>query len=234
MAKKKQSTKTKKSSARSKRPPRPFPRETLETALKVPQAIKEKNGGNPWATSDVASAVGHGPRTTPFYYLTAASRDFGLTEGTRETAEISLTEKGRQVVYASSPDEELQAKREAFLSIEIFQKVLKHYQGSDLPEMKYLGNTLEREFDLHPDYHEEFSRVFRENTQYLGITTGEAPTDQSSEDGDKDEAPASKTTVTMGEPKSKSKLKSFVIMPFTEKGGSRPEKPSENPFCGRI
>jgi len=36
----------------------PFPRATLEQALKVPYALKEHNGGNPWETDEVRKAVG--------------------------------------------------------------------------------------------------------------------------------------------------------------------------------
>src|SRR5438128_2417022 len=58
---------------------RPYPRRTLEEALRVPKAIRENNGGNPWPPSEVAKALGVGGSTGSFYYLTAAARDFGLT-----------------------------------------------------------------------------------------------------------------------------------------------------------
>lgn len=206
-----------------KRTSKPYPQVPLERAITVAQQLKAKNGGNPWATEDVAAAVGLGAKTNEFYYLTAASRDFGLTEGTRNTTQISLTELGRKLVYARTADEELAAKKEAFLGIDIFKKVLDYYKGSDLPEMKYLGNTLEREFGLSPEYHDEFSRVFRENCEYLGITSGSqdheiveaSPTTVA-------ETPSPKPTVTMGEPRSNTNLKAFVIMPFTERDDRRP------------
>src|SRR5437016_6288391 len=82
--------------------------------------------------------------------------------------------------------------------------------------MKYLGNTLEREFKLAPEFHEEFSRVFRENCEYLGITAG-APSNGSGP------SPTRPTTVVVGEPSKKSTVKAFVIMPFTERVKDRPE-----------
>jgi hypothetical protein len=146
---------------------------------------------------------------------TAASRDFGLTTGTRDTATIALADLGREIVYAPSPEVERAKKLEAFHRIELFSKVLNHYKSSNLPEMKYLGNTLEREFTLAPESHEEFSRVFRENCEYLGITSGTegvAPSDGG--------AP---TTVLVGEPAKKSSVRAFVIMPFTERVADRPK-----------
>ena len=58
----------------------------------------KKNGGNPWPPEDVAKAIGLSHRTTRFFYLTAAARDYGLTEGTRDAAQISLTPLGNAVV----------------------------------------------------------------------------------------------------------------------------------------
>lgn len=194
---------------------RAFPSVTLERALLVPLKIKELNGGNPWASSEVATALNMGARGPDFYYLTAASRDYGLTVGTRDTAKIELTALGREVVYAPTPEVEREKKVEAFMRIELFSKVLRHYKGSNLPEMKYLGNTLQRDFSLDPKHHDEFSQLFRENCKYLGITSGDAP-----EEGEGETRPP---TVVVGEPARKTGLKAFVIMPFVEKTSDRPK-----------
>jgi len=37
--------------------PRPFPAETLEEAIRIPQLIRELNGGNPWPPAEVARAL---------------------------------------------------------------------------------------------------------------------------------------------------------------------------------
>ena len=193
---------------------RPYPSVPLEKALPVAYKIKDLNGGNPWATEDVAASFGMSSKTNDFYYLTAASRDFGLTKGTRNTSTIELTDFGRELVFAPGPEVEQSKKLDAFNRIDIFTKVLKHYRGSDLPEMRYLGNTLQRDFGLDPKWHEEFAIVFRENCKFLGITSGDAPTP-----GDTARGPS---TVLVGEPSGKTSLKAFVIMPFTERSPDRP------------
>ena len=38
----------------------PFPRTTLEEALKIAYAIKEHNGGNPWEPEEIRRAIGAG------------------------------------------------------------------------------------------------------------------------------------------------------------------------------
>jgi hypothetical protein len=197
---------------------RPYPRVTLEQALRVPTAIKDNNGGNPWPPIDVAKAVGISHKTPDFFYLAAASRDFGLTEGSRDSELISLAELGRDVVYAPGKDEERAALRTALLNVEIFRDVLEYYKGANLPPMQYLGNTLTREFKLDPAFHEEFSQLFRENCAFLEIGAGFAgPNEQPARTA----APRDASTVVLAEPNDKTGLKCFAIMPFRERESNR-------------
>jgi hypothetical protein len=120
-----------------------FPRVTLAKALTLAQAIKDKNGGNPWSSDQAAEAIGMSRKSVNFFYLAAGARDYGLTKGGRDTEIVELESLGREIVYASDPGTELSKKREAFLRVELFRKVLEYYKGANLPEMKYLANTLE-------------------------------------------------------------------------------------------
>jgi hypothetical protein len=191
-----------------------FPRATIEQAQKIPYALKEHNGGNPWEPENIRTAIGAGTGGNAFFYLTSASRDYGFTIGTSTAEKISLADLGRELVYAASADAEMELRKKAFLNIDAFKRVLEFYKGSNLPEMKYLGNTLQKEFSLAPQTHEEFSRIFRENCKYLGITSGAVIV---SDEGADSTAPATPGTVTLAEPGSPSKLKAFVIMPFVER-----------------
>lgn len=77
--------------------------------------------------------------------------------------------------------------------------------------MKYLGNVLTKQFGLDPEMHEEFAKIFRENSQYLGITSG-VPSIPG--DVNESETPGS---VTLAEGSAGSKLTCFVILPFVER-----------------
>jgi hypothetical protein len=209
----------------SERIQRTYPRAPLELAIKIPFVIKEKNGGNPWTPDEIARALDIGSKTVRFFYVAAASRDFGFTEGGRDSERISLTDQGRDLVYASSEDAEEQIKRKAFLSIEVFRKVLEYYKGSKLPEMKYLRNTLEREFGLKPETHEEFSTLFSQNCDYVGI--GEGLSETSGGPSGTERTPElrgsqSRETLTVAEPEKATGLRCFVIMPFRERDATRP------------
>jgi hypothetical protein len=197
---------------------RNYPIVTLEKCLIVAQKIKELNGGNPWAPKEVGNAINIRASNKLWYY-TSASRDFGITEGTSRASEIALTPLGREIVYAPNPVEERKKKIEAFLKIEIFKKVLEYYKGSPLPEMKYLSNTLENQFKLHPSLHDEFSKVFSENVMDLRIQSANPLDDELEQE------PFQKSsTIVVGETKknTRGKLKAFVIMPFVERNESRP------------
>lgn len=195
----------------------PFPRATLEEALKIPQAIKEHHGGNPWEPDEVRQAIGAGTGGNAYFYLTAASRDYGMTSGTVSAEKIELTDLGRDIVYAPNLGSEKDLKARAFLNVDIFKRVLEYYKGSNLPEMKYLGNTLQKEFGLQPETHEEFSRTFRENCQYLGITAGIPTGAGEASEKTKTTGTRAPDTVTLAEPEGASKLTAFVIMPFVER-----------------
>lgn len=182
---------------------------------KIAYAIKEHNGRNPWEPDEIWKAIGAGTGGNTYFYLTAASRDYGLTIGTSTVEKIALTDLGRDIVYAPDPEAEKTLKVRAFLNVDIFKRVLEYYKGSNLPEMKYLGNTLQKEFGLEPETHEEFSRAFRENCQYLGITSGIPTTNgEASEPATSIPAPE---TITLAEAEGASKLTAFVIMPFVER-----------------
>lgn len=207
-----------KKKAGSIRVKRLFPKATLEDAVKVVLAIKDKNGGNPWSPSDIAGALGMSHKTTNFYYISAAARDFGLTDGTREAKSIALTEFGKQLAYPDSPLEELNCKRSAFFKVELFRKVFEYYKGSNLPEMKYLSNTLKTAFGLPEKDHKEFSDLFKKNCEYVEL-------DKLSKNCETDEfspKDAAKNTIVMAEARD-SDLTCFVILPFKEREVGRPK-----------
>ena len=189
---------------------RRFPATTLEEALRVPMAIKQYNAGNAWTPKEVANALGVSFSTDRFYYLTASSRDYGLTTGSRETAEIALTDLGRSLVYPTSAEKESTAIRTALFNVEVFKLVFEYYKGQELPDIKYLSNTLETQFSLPPDLHEAFYAFYTANCLFLKKAGGSDTTmiTQRSDDG---------RAIVVGEPREKTKLKAFVVIPFKER-----------------
>lgn len=196
--------------------PRPFPAMPLEQALKVAQVIKEKNGGNPWPPGELAKALGLAPKANNMWYITSSARDYGLTEGTRDTDRVELTQLGRSIVYAPSREEEIAGLKTAFFNVEVFKKVYDYYSGGELPELKYLENTLENEFKVSPKYHSDFHKLFGANRAFLGSFADVI--DQTNA-----LVPRVDHSMVVGQPSKKTGLKAFVVMPFTEKTGKYAE-----------
>lgn len=201
---------------------RPYPRRTLEEALRVPRSIRENNGGNPWAPTEVAKSLEVG-MSAQFFYLTAASRDFGLTEGTRDAQTISLTDLGKQAVYPTSAEAEDEAKLEAFYNVDLFKSLVEYYGGANLPADEFLRNTLETTFGLDSRAHEEFIDLFKKNARYVGIGAEAPPPPGETLSVTTPEGanPATSTRAAPGAPISikseRDRAVCFVIMPFVER-----------------
>ncbi len=217
----KASTQNNKSNAR-----RPYPSHTLEEALKIGQVIKDHNNGHPWDTEQVAKAsLDVKPNNNKFFYLAAASRDYGLTIGGRYSEKVELTDQGKKVLFAGSEDERNQALIDAFFCVDIFDKVYKYYDGTvNLPDKKeFLSNTLLKEFNLNKEYHDEFIKLFKKNCEFLKIESGTGDKTARKRGGDTEKEESSDVRV-VGQPKGKFDRTAFVIMPFSEKGPTpRPE-----------
>jgi hypothetical protein len=200
----------------STRSQRPFPARTLEEALAVPKAIREKNNGNEWDTELVAKASADlTSKSNKFFYLAAASRDYGLTIGSRDTEKIGLAPLGRDIFFAGDEESARKKRIEAFFSVDIFKKVYNHYGSGKLPEDQYLNNTLLKDFGLATEFHAEFRRIFEANCKFLGI---EAGTGAGSASDEITRAEHGADIRVVGEAKGKFDRTAFVIMPFVERG----------------
>lgn len=184
--------------------------------------IRELNGGNPWSPDEVSKAIGVAKTRNDFVYYLASARDFGITIGTRDSDVISLEPLGREIIYAGTPEIEKQKKLEAFFRVPLFKKVYEHYNGSSLPEMTYLANTLESKFDIPSEFHEEFKEVYDLNRTELDIDEAMHIEVESSENGESTVQQIQLSSSSSGKKQSKGK-KIFVAIPFSEKNLDRPE-----------
>lgn len=210
--------KQKTSRKKARKSPRPFPSVSLEEALKIPQLIKEKNGGNPWPPAEVAKALGSTAKSNKMWYVSSSARDYGLTVGTRDTPQIEITPLGREVVYAPSKEAEAQSVKKAFFNVEVFKKVFDYYNDGNLPELEYLNNTLTSTFGVSPEHHTDFHKIFTENLSFLARFPNNAAANTSSTAY----TPEKPHSIIVGQPAKGKGVKAFVAMPFNEKTGKYP------------
>lgn len=187
---------------------RPFPQHTIEDALAICRTLKDYNGGNPWTGDEIARVLNVGAQGNALYYLTASSRDYGLTEGTSHSKSTSITDLGREYLFAASAAAERGSLEKAFFNIPLFKSVYDYYKGGNLPEMRFFQNTLEGQFKLDRTFHADFHRIYTANRQFLdSISIIQSANIKQSESGIV--APKISALAVV--------IRAFVIMPFTEK-----------------
>lgn len=206
---------------RKAKPKKEFPQYGIEESKAVLEVIKEKNAGNPWSPADVATALDMG-KGNNFFYLTASSRDYGLTVGTRESTKIEIAEIGHKFAYPKTPKEEFEAVKSAFLNVALFKKVYEYYQGKNLPEIQYLKNTLKTEFGVDESLQDEFYDIYQKNLKYLKKIEDKTGIIESEESSGTD-VKSSETSIVLGESKNSGGLVAFVAMPFSEKTSNYPK-----------
>ncbi|MGN1026701.1 MAG: hypothetical protein ACI4P4_09875 [Faecousia sp.] len=215
---------------RVSRPQKPFPSYTIEEALKIPQAIAKSNAGNPWGSEQIADAISMGARSSSYYYYATASRDYGMTTGTGRGKTIELTSLGRKIVFPENPEQEAISLAQAFNNIDIFKKVFEYYRGGELPERRFVCNTLQETFNLDASYHDEFIETYSKNVTFLnrkgslGSSNGTCEYKKTGAIGYTDEFQEQHDT----------NKELFVIMPFSEKTGQYPEGYFDEVFSSLI
>ncbi len=214
---------------KSTRPQKNFPSYTIEEALKIPKAIAKNNAGNPWDSSQIATAISMGEKSSSYYYYTTASRDYGMTTGTSRGKTIELTPLGRKLVFPENRNQETTTLKEAFFNIDIFKKVYDYYKGGPLPERRFVFNTLQETFGLDSSYHEEFLSIYESNVAFLNqkealVTSSRQETTEApyahENAADNTDVDSAKTL--------------FVIMPFSEKTNTYPKGYFDEVFSSLI
>lgn len=151
-------------------PARPYPGTPLIEALKIPQGIRDQNAGRPMNRLLLANALKLSPTSSGFRELISASYKFGFTKGNYSSETIDLTELGEQLTKPRSETEKLDAMRKGFRRINLFERLLTHFNMNKLPTSGFLKNTLEREpFSVRPEWSAEIADLFIASGKAVGF-----------------------------------------------------------------
>ena len=151
-------------------PIRQYAKISLSEAIKIPQGIRDHNAGRPMNRVLLAQALKWSPASSGFRELITASGKYGFTVGNYNSEVIELTKLGEQLTKPKSETEKLDAMRQGFCKIELFEQLLKHFNNNKLPAADFLKNTLEREpYNIEPEISEEAANVFIENGKTVGF-----------------------------------------------------------------
>ena len=131
-------SRTKRSGGEAKGAAWTFPKETLESAIRVARAIDEKHGGNPMNAADLAKAVGFRQSADwRFLDLLRAANQYGLVSGSGKAATVRLEKLGQDIVVPGDASDRQRALLEAFRNVEDFKKVEEFYGSKRLPEDEF-------------------------------------------------------------------------------------------------
>jgi hypothetical protein len=216
---KKQTSRKKKDKNAPKIPSWTFPKNTLEDAVRIPQAIEQQNAGNPMKSDVLVKAVGFNSTSDwRFLDLLRSANLYGLVEGSGRFATVAMTAIGNSLVAPGSPTERQAALLNAFRNVEDFKKVEDFYKGKKLPEDEFFENTLVREFKIPRERVQAFIQIFTKNLDFLKAfraADGSQPIVEESGKKESGSLIQSKTIAVEETGKGRTFLDTcFVMMPF--------------------
>lgn len=151
-----------------------YPYFDLDASIKVADVIHTKGGGT--CSPDQLAAWLQYKSVKSGTYLTriAAARNFGLVQTTG--GRIAVTDLAMSIIAPVMPDDALSGKVQAFLQIELFNKVYDAFQGKQLPPEIGLKNLFKSApYFILPDRVDPAVRVFFSSSEQAGFfsTTGD-------------------------------------------------------------
>lgn len=148
---------------KGRRPLRQYPIHSLSEALRVAQAIQDKNNGQPFKKILLAGAIGVKPSSSNFKEILSSSFKYGLTLGTEKAETISLTELGRSIVKPRDPGEGGRGLVQAAVKPELFRRIYERYDNGKLPQGQFFRSVLEADFGVAPENSEEVAAFVAAN-----------------------------------------------------------------------
>lgn len=139
-------------------------------ALRIPIAIYENYGGNPTQPLKVAKALDLLPNSSHFRTIAGAAVAYGVTDGGANAPQITITPLGLRIVQPTIEDDDLVAKREAFLKPQVIGEFLRKYNDTPFPRSDIAQNVL-IEMGVPKDRVQEIFDLVIEEAERLGFFT---------------------------------------------------------------
>jgi len=146
-----------------------FPKDSLESAMRIAMVIEESNAGQPYPPTDTAIALSVSPGSSAYRILLSSALKYGLTTGTYKSDYISLTSTGSTVAAPSSPEDRQKALLQAALTPTTLRAVYEYYRGKKLPEQQFFENTVVREFGIPKEHAGKLYNIFMSNLNMVGL-----------------------------------------------------------------
>lgn len=139
----------------------------LDQSIKVADAVYSKGGGS--CTHDQLAHWLDYSSIRSGTYLTriSATKAYGLIESSGD--KLSVTERGKAILAPVMPEDAVNAKVEAFLSVPLFSKVFEQFKGGQLPPDVGLTNLFRGTFKIVNDRIAPSVRIFLSAAEQAGM-----------------------------------------------------------------
>ena len=154
-------------SRKGRRPGRkPYPILPFEQALRFGQGVAEVGAGHPVKRATLLEKLNLAVNQTTKDLITASSK-YGITNGTHDAEEFSLTPEGAMAVEPTASPKRNRARiKLAITEIEPFQRLYEKFRGGKMPAIEAMRDTLE---DLNEGDRAPCVDIFVQNAKFVGI-----------------------------------------------------------------
>jgi hypothetical protein len=135
-----------------------YPKHSLASYLRIPQAILEQNAGEPCTPREAAGFARVGWTGELGVEISSAIK-YGLLERP-SPGKVKPTELVRKIVRPEGTSDKVEALREAVLAAPVISDLYKRYRGEYLPDKEFIRNTAINSFNVPEDQVEEFIAIF--------------------------------------------------------------------------
>lgn len=148
---------------------RPFPKDTLEDALRIARTIQDQNNGQPMKRIFIADHLKIKPESSNFRYLISSSGQYGLTKGSYQAEYISLTPLGDAVTKAKDDLQRIPFLQEACQKAKVFKDFYQRYRDAKLPTEDYAKKLFKDEFKVPEEHLDECYNLMVTNGRFAEI-----------------------------------------------------------------
>lgn len=148
----------------------PYPRHSLEKALRIPSGILEQNAGKVCTDEESATYVKLKYNRGHYNVEINSAIKFGLLE--RPTSgKIQLTPLARKIFKPLETNDRIAGLQEAVLTAPVISDVYSHYRGENLPDSNIFSNVLTEKFRIPDEKLDDFKNIFFETLKYAELIT---------------------------------------------------------------
>lgn len=147
-----------------------YPYFDLDASIKVAEAI-HMQGGGACSPDQLAHWLDY-KSTRSGTYLTrvAAAKQFGLIEGSGDR--LTVADRALAILAPVMPSDAIRSRAEAFLNVELFDRVYNDFRGKTLPPDVGLSNLFQNTYKIVPDRVPQAVRVFLASARQAEFLVG--------------------------------------------------------------